>query len=145
VIWLTWLPACSPGQCHIGYYGPAAQAAAADFFSDGDPRFETNDQELPTRLTLGHCPLPADFPEKTEYLALMDEQERLAAVVTSTQMLGRLLAAAPTLLTAARLAHYWLTERAGETAGAGDIGLIHAAIAQATGDFGWSEQSQTET
>ena len=129
-------------QTRIINYGPAARAAAVRFFS-ADPRFQPNGCHLPTALALGAYRPTPDFLRITEHVAVMNDQQELAAVTGPTGdqasvALGRLLAAAPELLAAAKLAHYWLAQRPGETAPAGDLETIRAAVAQATGnpDFG---------
>jgi hypothetical protein len=129
-------------QIHIINYGPAARAAAIRFFSD-DPRFQTNSRHLPTALTLGVYHPTSDFLRITEHVAVMNEQQGLAAVTGPigdpvSVALGRLVAAAPELLVAAKLAHYWLAQRPGEPVPVGDLETIRAAVAQAIGspDFG---------
>jgi hypothetical protein len=131
-------------QIHIINYGPAARAAAVRFFS-ADPRFQTNGCPLPTALTLGAYRPTPDFLNITEHVAVMNEQRELAAVTGPTgdpasAALGRLLAAAPEMLAAAKLAHYWLAQRPGEPAPAGDLEIIRNAVAQATGDPDFGNQ-----
>ncbi len=128
------------GQINIGYYGPTTHAAASRFFSD-DSRFQTNGHHhLPAALALGvYHPTP-EFLRITEHVAVMTDEQQLAAVTGPTGdpasvALGRLLAAAPKLLAAAKLAHYWLAQRPGEPAPVGDLEIIRVAVAQATGDL----------
>lgn len=129
-------------QVHIINYGPAARAAAVRFFS-ADPRFQTNGDPLPAALTLGAYHPTPDFLSITEHVAVMNDQQELAAVTGPTGdpasvALGRLMAAAPQLLAAAKLAHYWLAQRPNDPAPAGDLETIRTAVAQAIGspDFG---------
>lgn len=135
-------------RINIGYYGPAAREAAARFFGDADPRFQANDP-LPTRLSLGDYQPSPDFLQFNEHIALLDDQQRLIALVgpsqdTSSGATARLLAAAPQLLEAARLAHYWLTARSGQSPSPAAVETIRAAVAQAMGDHGWNGVPATE-